>query len=175
MNEQSLNFIFNSLINSELLLEDLQNYFISNKVSNDKTLTWLNIVCNYLVQGNDLQKFLLLIKDKFSEETVFRLMEKVLKDNEEKIKKINFEIEKEKFNQVKLTDIEWKLVGSASLENAETDNFQPRIILKLKFSNDLSQIIETDFAGLKKLQEEFELSSSGFNSAYSKRLIAFSK
>jgi hypothetical protein len=74
----------------------------------------------------------------------------------------------------KLIDIEWKFVGTATLDNNYSE-FSPKIILKLQFSNGDSKVIETDFANFKKLQEDLEEGLLSYNSVYAKRVESFAK
>lgn len=175
MNKESIDYINLILQDSEILMEDLQCYFNSNKVSNEKTLIFLSIVSEFLENNNKIESVLNIIKNNVKDHTVYLELEKILKDNVEEIKSINKEVEKQKLNTIKLVDIEWKFIGSASLEQAENQIFEPRILLKLIYSDESHQIIETDFGNFKKLQEEFELAALSFNSAYSRKLIVFSK
>jgi hypothetical protein len=175
MNNDSIDYLNLTLQDSEILIEDLQCYFISNKVSNEKTLIFLSIISDYFENNNKIESLLNIIKNYIKDYSVYIELEKILKDHVEEIKNINKEVEKNNLNTVKLIDIEWKFIGSASLEKAENQIFEPRILLKLIYSNGTTQIIETDFANFKKLQEEFELAASSYNSAYSRKLTVFSK
>lgn len=177
MNQESQEFISSILKEPEYLIEDLQCYFKNKNVSNENTLTFLSILSDYLSQSseNNTDMFLKLLKKEIVDDNVYVMFDKVLKDNVKEITDINNEIEKEKFKENKLVDIEWKFIGSASLEQADNKVFEPRIILKFIYSNGFTEIIESDYSNFKKLQEEFELASQSYNSAYSRKLIVFSK
>lgn len=79
-------------------------------------------------------------------------------------------------NQKKmLIDIEWKFITLSTIEDFENGSFYPKILLRLKYSDDTDKVIETDYGTFKKLQEEFEFAINSFNSRYSKKINAFVK
>jgi len=54
-------------------------------------------------------------------------------------------------------------------------DFSPKILIKLKFNNGKEKLVESDFAGFKKLQEDIEEGLYSYNSIYSKRVDNFAK
>lgn len=175
MNSEAQEFLSGVLRETELLIENLQSYFSQNKISDENSIIFLNILSDLLIKDYQLEKILKSLKQMISDESNFNLLEKIIKDNLQTIKSINTEIEINKFDSPRLIDIEWKFIGSANLDQAENEIFEPRILLNLVFSNGDKKIIETNFAGFKKLQEEFEIASQSFNSAYSRKLKVFTK
>jgi hypothetical protein len=73
----------------------------------------------------------------------------------------------------KLVNIEWKFIGLSSIESPS--DFSPKILIKLKFNNGKEKLVESDFAGFKKLQEDIEEGLYSYNSIYSKRVDNFAK
>lgn len=175
MNSEAQEFLSGVLRETELLIENLQSYFSQNKISDENSIIFLNILSDLLNKDYQVEKILKSLKQMISDESNFNLLEKIIKDNLQIIKSINTEIEINKFDSPRLIDIEWKFIGSANLDQAENEIFEPRILLNLVFSNGDKKIIETNFAGFKKLQEEFEIASQSFNSAYSRKLKVFTK
>ena len=175
MNSEAQEFLSGVLRETELLIENLQSYFSQNKISDENSIIFLNILSDLLIKDYQLEKILKSLKQMISDESNFNLLEKIIKDNLQTIKSINTEIEINKFDSPRLIDIEWKFIGSANLDQAENEIFEPRILLNLVFSNGDKKIIETNFSGFKKLQEEFEIASQSFNSAYSRKLKVFTK
>lgn len=85
-------------------------------------------------------------------------------------------INKEKNKEITmLKNIEWKCVGLSTSENFDKGILTPKIIMKLIFTNRCEKIFESDFATIKKLQEEVEECVSGFNSTYARRIETFAK
>ncbi len=76
---------------------------------------------------------------------------------------------------INLVDIEWKFIELLDINSNDLREMDPKILLKLVFSNDSYKIIETDFSNFRKLQEEIEENVQSFNSVYTKRIINFSK
>lgn len=176
INSESNNFIIYYLQESERRLDELQYFFNSGKSGNSDTFTFLSILSEIL-HNKDLKltTFLENLKSKFSDENNYKSFSKILIENENKIYKFNRELENNKFSEVTLIDINWKLIGSTNVENTENFKFIPRILFKLVFSNNTTRIIETDFGNFSKLQEEIDFICQSFNSTYSRKLLSFSK
>ncbi len=175
LNKDSLYFIQDSLqSNSNLIIEDIQNYINTGEVQSKKTIVFLSLASNYL-QSNNLSNFIQIISPFIENENNQVVLSQLLSDNLVFIKQINNNISNNKFRTKKLIDINWKLVGRATLEQAELGSFEPKIILQLKYSDDSFDTVETDFGTFKKLQEELEISCNSYNSSYSRKINAFSK
>lgn len=174
MNTESLNFIEQYLKEPSLVIEDVQNYLKTKRVANSKTYMLLSIFSYYL-KTEPVNNLCELIRKFFENEPDFNCFSQIVKENVQFIKDLFDDFSNSKYDVHKLVDIEWKFVGVASLEQAESGAFEPKIILNLIFSDNTAAIMETDFGTLKKLQEELELASSSFNSGYARRLNAFTK
>ena len=157
-------------------IEDAKNLVSNNKVldNNTYTLCFLlsDILKNKLFEN---EKFMDSLKQIININTIQNLVDFATEEQEYFFK---FEKDVKSFksdNVSKLIDIEWKFVACSSLENFEINELQPKIILKLLFSNGSTKVLETDFANFKKLQEELDEGCNSFNSTYSKRIESFSK
>jgi hypothetical protein len=174
MNNESLTFVENTLKDSELIIEDIQNYIKNKKAANNKTYMILTIFSDYL-QTNKVEDLISVISPYVMNENSMVVFKQLLAENEDFIKNLLSDFNRQKFENNKLLDIEWKFVAKASLEMAEVGAYEPSIELKLIFSNGKSEILETDFSTFKKLQEDLEIASSSFQTSYAKKVIAFSK
>lgn len=176
INTESYNFINSYLNESERRLDELQYFFNSDKYDNIDTFTFLSILSEILISKDcKLTSFFDNFKNKFSDDNNFNSFKKIILDNEDKILRLNKEIDKNKFSEVTLVDINWKLIGSTTIDNTENFKFIPRILLRLVFSNNTTRVLECDFANFNKLQEEIDFICQSFNSTYSRKLLSFSK
>lgn len=174
MNNESKNFVLNTLKESDLIIEDLQNYIKTLTAADSRTYMILVIFCEFL-QNNTVDDLINIISSSISNENSLVLISQLLKENEGFIKKLKSSFEEDKFKMVKLVDIEWKLIAKASLDMAEVGAYEPTIELKLIYSNGTSELLECDFATFKKLQEDLDIACSSYQTSYSRKVIAFSK
>lgn len=156
------------------LIEDIQTYIKNTKANNQQTIILISIFSD-VINKTSLDNLLLLIKKHVYNDTYVKLFTDILNENLSFFISFNKKQEYQKFSTNKLIDISWKLVGRATLDQAEQGLFEPKIILKLIFSNNTEQVIESDFTNFKKLQEEIDFICSSFNSGYAKKVLAFAK
>jgi len=162
--------------NIDQYVEDAKNLIANNRVLDNNTYTLCFLLSEILKDGLfESERFTNNLKEILDESTLHNLLN-FATDEQEFLFKFEKEIKSYKQEKVsKLVDIEWKFVVTSSLDNFEINELQPRIILKLIFSNGSNKVLETDFANFKKLQEELEEGVSSMNSTYSRRIESFSK
>lgn len=178
INEKSLSFIKKCLNNSSIILEDIQNYVKTRNANFNDTYILLSILSDFLYNNKEetsVDKLSNMLNEYISNDSDCLLLNKLLKENLEIIKNINKDCKYSIFKSKKLVDIDWKLVSKATLEMAELGEYIPTIIVNLIFSDGSHNILETDFATFKKIQEDLDNALSSFNSSYSRKVIAFSK
>jgi hypothetical protein len=178
MKNDIIQFFHKNSNDIEFLLDDCK-ILLSNGKGNDKRTYILTNILSGIVKdnlfGDNHNEFYSVLKDKINSETL-NYLASVMKEERENL--INYYKEIENIQKEKLpkrVDIEWKFVGLASLNKIDVNDLEPKIIVNLIFNDGSSKVLETDFAGFKKLQEEIDLSLSSFNSAYAKRINTFSK
>ncbi len=165
---------FFSSINLNNVIENATLILNTNKINEKKSdgFALLRILHEYI----NLGKIDGLVNKVSEVNNDAYLLENFIKEEEGNI--IDFfkviQLEREE-SYPKLIDFEWKFIGLSDMESFEKSEMTPKILLKLKLNNGVDRLIETDFANLKKLQEEIDENLSSFNSSYSRRIDKFSK
>ena len=178
MKNEILQFFDKNSSDIEFLLDDCKILLANGKGNDRRTYVLCNILSGIVkdnIFGENHSEFFNALIDKVSPDSL-NYLSSVMKDEKDNLINYYKEIEiiqKEKIP--KLVDIEWKFIGLASLDKIDVNDLEPKIILSLVFNDGSRKLIETDFAGFKKLQEEIELSLGSFNSAYAKRINTFAK
>lgn len=144
-----------------------------NKTHEENSFIFLGILNQY-IKINQVERLILELKENEILDGAINseILNSYILEEKENILIYFAEVNKNKNN---LVDFEWKFVGLSTLEKFDIGEIQPKIIIKLKFSDLTEKIIETDFAGFKKLQEEIEEGLQSFNSTYAKRIETFAK
>jgi len=161
--------------NLQKISEDIKN-IISNKFSstNPDTLVFMGFL-EYSINEKIINNVLEYINDNIDNE-ISNLLRQISIDEKEGFlqvyKKIKNEFDK---YEISLVDIEWKFIGLYDINACDMRDMDPKILLKLIFSNNSYKIIETNYSNFKKMQEEIEENILSFNFVYTKRLINFSK
>ena len=96
-------------------------------------------------------------------------------EGENVIKYFNEREKKRKSNYKILSKLNWKFIGLSNSDNFPNGVIVPKILVCLEFNDGTNKIFESDFATLKKLQEEIEECVSSFNSTYTRRIENFAK
>lgn len=153
------------------LVEDCRSILNTNKSNDQRSYVLLNILSEMkenITSSDELKGIL-------DEETVNNLS-LFLKEEGGLLKEyFSWFKQSKNENTPKLVDFDWKFIGLASIDKLDTGEITPKILIRLIFNNGKTQLIESDFANLKKLQEEIEENLSSFNSTYSRRIETFSK
>lgn len=163
--------IQNDFIN---VINEAKNILTTDKINDKRSFTLLNILYENL-QDNKLGGLIENLS-KILDEAAIQQFSFLIQEEGQNIKKFFDKIKLEKQDEyLKLIDFEWKFIGLATIDQFEKNEIHPKVLLKLIFNNGNSKIIETDFAGLKKFQEEVEEALNSYNSTYARRIEAFAK
>ncbi len=132
-------------------------------------------VLEYLFKEKEQDELIKYFKKNYNEDIV-NIIQTISIEQNEIFKEVfsNIKIEFEN-SQIFLKDIEWKFIGLIDINSIDRRDIDPKILLKLIFSDDSIKIVESNYSNFKKLQEEMEENISSFNSVYLRRIIKFSK
>ena len=166
-------------INKELLplmIDDLKN-IMTNKIYNIESniFDFINIL-DYIISEKLTEEFFNILNSEFEDINNINVLKVLLTEEKDLFLEFVIGIKKNiNNNQINIIDLEWKFVGLIDINSSDLRDMNPKIFLKLIFSNQTYKLIETNYSNLKKLQEEMEDNLSSFNSVYSKRVFNFSK
>jgi hypothetical protein len=161
--------------NLSYLAEETQN-IITNKYTSIESNTFVFMtVLEYLFKEKEQDELIKYFKKNYNEDIV-NIIQTISIEQNEIFKEVfsNIKIEFEN-SQIFLKDIEWKFIGLIDINSIDRRDIDPKILLKLIFSDDSIKIVESNYSNFKKLQEEMEENISSFNSVYLRRIIKFSK
>lgn len=177
--EAQIDFVNNNLSQIPIFLNSIK------EILNDFTLP---------VQSPEVYIMIGIIKEILGKEEKIDFYFRESEDNKEQVEQmkgivINFineereilvsyfeEVAKKKNEgSLRLKNMEWKFIGLTTAEEFDKGVIEPKILVRLEFNDGSYKIFESDFATLKKLQEEIEDCTSGFNSTYTRRIEHFAK
>ena len=175
MKNEIIEYVKNNKDNLFKLAEEVKNLITDKNTSaNADTLVFMNLL-EYLINEKITDEFLNYINANIDNDLADALKKIMIEERDSLIESF-FRIKNGMENfKINLVDIEWKFIGLLDLNANDLREMDPKILLKLVFSNDSFKIIETNYANLKKLQEEIEENVQSYNSIYAKRIINFSK
>jgi len=156
-------------------IEEINNIMQNKLTSADSEILVLMSVLEFIISEKSSKEFLKFLLENFEIKEI-NSIENILTVEKENFLEIYKRIKNGINNQqISLVDVEWKFVGVMDLNANDLRDMEPKIILKLIFSDDSVKLIETNYANLKKFQEELDDSLNSYNSVYSKRINNFSK
>jgi hypothetical protein len=156
------------------VISEAKNILTTDKLNDQRAFTLLNILYENI--QDDKLRGLIENLSKFLEEVTIQQLSLLIQEEGQNIKNFFEKIKSENQDEyLKLVDFEWKFIGLATIDQFEKNEIHPKVLLKLIFNNGQWKIIETDYAGLKKFQEEVEEALNSFNSTYARRIEAFAK
>lgn len=175
MKNEIKEYLENNKDNLHKLTEEVRNIITDiNTSPNAEAFVFMNLL-EYLNKESLIDDFLSYISENFDNELANSVKKLLVEEKNsflETLLRIRNGIEN---SQIFLVDIEWKFVGLLDINANDLRDMEPKILLKLVFSNDTFKIIETNYSNFKKIQEEIEENVQSFNSIYTKRIINFSK
>jgi hypothetical protein len=172
MNNEIVQFFQTNFSQLESLLVEVKKSLVQKKFNDQRAFTIISILYEY-IKEEKVDFFISEFDTKFNEQNLSFILKNFIQEEMMNIiDYMSFMKTQKREEAIRLVDFEWKFVGISSLEKSE---LLPKIFLKLIFNNGKEQIIESDYANFKKLQEEFEESVNSFNNSYSRRLEKFSK
>ena len=158
----------------EDVVNEARNIITTGRVNDQRAFVFLHIIYENLGEEKS-QFFLEKLHEIISEQKLHHLCHFMINDVDG-IKNYFLGVKKEKEEEfVKLVDFEWKFIGLSTIDKFEVNEITPKVLLRLIFNNASERIIETDYAGLKKFQEEIEDALNSFNSTYARRIETFAK
>ena len=156
-------------------IEEINNIMQNKLTSADSEILVLMSVLEFIISEKSSKEFLKFLLENFEIKEI-NSIENILTVEKENFLEIYKRIKNGINNQqISLVDVQWKFVGVMDLNANDLRDMEPKIILKLIFSDDSVKLIETNYANLKKFQEELDDSLNSYNSVYSKRINNFSK
>jgi hypothetical protein len=156
-------------------IEEIINIIQNNITSTDPEIIVLMSLFEYIISEKTSKDFIKILTENFEIKEI-NILENLLTTEKENFLEIYKRIKNGINNQrISIVDLQWKFVGMMDINANDLRDMEPKIILKLIFSDDSIKLIETNFANLKKFQEELDDSLNSFNSVYSKRIVNFSK
>jgi len=183
MKNEIIDFFQKNKNDLEFIIEDSKNLLSSHKINDARSLTLVSVFYQFLSEEK-IEFFLKEIfkasnsnsSDQERDEFCLNILSNFIKEEQYNIidyVSLNKFLKSEEYP--KLINIEWKFVGLSTADKFEVGEMVPKILLKLVFNNGRERIIETDYAGLKKLHEELEENLNSLNSAYARRIQTFAK
>ena len=172
MNNEIAQFFQANIPHFESLLAEVKKSLLQQKFNDQKAFTLVSILYDY-IKEEQLDSLLSELQTKFDQHNLSSLLKTFVQEEMMNIVDYMSIMKSQRREEaLRLVDIEWKFVGISSIEKNQN---VPKIFLKLIFNNGKEEIIESDYANFKKLQEEFEESANSFNNSYFRRVEKFSK
>lgn len=174
-------FFSKNLSNVPSLLNELKQTMedSNSPIKSENLFLLINILKDIIRKQELLQIYLQPVVNESNNQEVVEVQNKIIAFlSEEKDNLIHYlkELNKRKKNNMPyLVKMEYKFIGLSSCHGLDKGVITPKILLMLYFNDGSEKLIETSFAGLKKLQEEFDENLSGYNSSYARRVTQFSK
>ena len=177
----SIDFFKNNLSNIPNLIDELKQALedINAPIKSENLYLFMNVLYEICRKENLLEEYLKLVATQENIQLIQDVNNRIMTLlSEEKGNIIHYMRElnkRKKNNYLNLTKMEYKFIGLCSANDLERGNISPRLLITLYFNDGSEQLIESNFASFKKLQEEIENCLSAFKSSYSRRIQVFSK
>lgn len=141
-------------------------------VSNESIVVMLELLRELCLHDDKIEEY--FMKKELVE--VKGMISNIVHEERELVLSYFDKLDKEKSKEtVILKSFQWKFVGVSTCDNFDKGILMPKIMMKLFFTDGTEKIFESDFATIKKLQEEVEESVGWFNSTYARRIETFAK
>ncbi len=177
MRDEILTYLKENENNLNNYIEEINNLIQNNIKNTDPEIIVLMSLLEYIISEKSSKDFIKFLSENYEIKEI-NLLENLLNTGKENFLEIYKRIKNGNGinnQRISLVDLHWKFVGVMDLNANDLRDMEPKIIIKLIFSDDSIKLIETNFANLKKFQEELDDSLNSFNSVYSKRIVNFSK
>ena len=176
MKNEFIEFFNKNSSEIEIIIEDCRQLLVKNRAKDEKSVILLNIINEFLKDGDEKVKEFINQLSKIFEETNLSLLTNFIFEERLNIFDYFASLENEKKeNCLKLVDLDWKFIGLTTINKFEVGEIEPKIILRLHFNNGAIKILETDLTNLRKLLDEFDQNLSMLNSTYVRRIDTFLK
>lgn len=175
MKNEIIEYLNHNKDNLQFYIEETKNIITSNIITVEPNILVFMSILEFVLQEKITQEFLGYLSKNFNLENLNTVKEFVSEEKDGFLEIYNRIKTSINNSNTHLVDIEWKFIGLLDLNANDLREMNPKILLKLIFSNDSFKIIETNFSNLKKFSEELEETISSYNSIYAKRIINFSK
>ena len=160
----------------ENIIEDCRHLLVKNRAKDEKSVIMLNILYEYIKDGDEKVKdFINQLSKIFEEIYLTQLTNFIYEERLNIIEYFTILENEKKENYLKLVDMDWKFIGLATINKFEVGEIEPKIILRLHFNNGAIKTLETDLTNLRKLLDEFDQNLSMLNSTYVRRIDTFLK
>ena len=171
-------FFQTNLPNLPKMLQMVKEFLndITQEIQEEPLFLILSVLKEFCNDLSKIDEYLPLAdQDKSQAKTKELLLSFLTEEGENVIKYFNERERKRKSNYKILTKFNWKFIGLSNSDNFPNGVIVPKILVCLEFNDGTQSIFESDFATIKKLQEEIEECLSSFNSTYTRRIENFAK